>query len=191
LNSGVGESALPDGVLVTRCLSGDDAAWAAFVHRFSRYVHAIATRAYRLTGDDAEDVFQEVFARAWESLGTLRDPEAVRPWLAQLTRRCALDRLRATSRELPSDGELEPPGADETMEELDEAMDVRQAMARLPEGCGEILDRFFCRDQSYRDIGDALAIPAGTVASRISRCLDRLREKLVGRSAARTASIRR
>jgi RNA polymerase sigma-70 factor (ECF subfamily) len=187
----VEESGLPDGALVTRCLTGDEEAWAVFVRRFSRYVHAIATRAYRLTGDDAEDVFQEVFARAWESLGTLRDPDAVRPWLAQLTRRCALDRLRASSREMPTDAELEPASVAETMDELDEAMDVRQAMARLPDGCGEILDRFFCRDQSYRDIGEALDIPGGTVASRISRCLDRLREKLVGRSAARAASTRR
>ena len=45
-------------------------------------------------------------------------------------------------------------------------------------GSAAALDRFFCRDQSYREIGDALAIPAGTIASRISRCLARLKEAL-------------
>jgi len=63
---------------------------------------------------------------------------------------------------------------------LDEALAVRDALATLPESCQEVLDRFFARDESYRTIGDALSIPAGTIASRISRCLGRLRTELDG-----------
>ena len=48
---------------------------------------------------------------------------------------------------------------------------VHEAMKQLPEHCAEILDRFFARDESYRTIGDALDMPPGTIASRISRCL--------------------
>jgi DNA-directed RNA polymerase specialized sigma24 family protein len=48
------------------------------------------------------------------------------------------------------------------------------------EDCREVLDRFFCRDESYRTIGEALGIPAGTIASRISRCLVKLRERFGG-----------
>ena len=55
--------------LVTRCLAGDQAAWAAYVERFSRYVLAITARGCGLAEHDAEDVFQEVFARAYERLG--------------------------------------------------------------------------------------------------------------------------
>jgi DNA-directed RNA polymerase specialized sigma24 family protein len=47
-----------------------------------------------------------------------------------------------------------------------------------------VLDRFFCRDESYRTIGDALDIPAGTIASRISRCLSRMRDLLGKETAA-------
>ena len=67
---------------------------------------------------------------------------------------------------------------------------MRAALAELPEHCAEILDRFFARDESYATIGAALEIPQGTIASRISRCLGKLREKLEheGRSAASTAS---
>ena len=61
---------------------------------------------------------------------------------------------------------------------------MRDALARLSADCQEILDRFFARDESYRAIGEALAIPAGTIASRISRCLGRLRGELEGRSDA-------
>ncbi len=79
---------------------------------------------------------------------------------------------------MSSPRELEPAAADATIEELDDAMAVRDAMAELSEDCREVLDRFFCRDESYRTIGEALRLPAGTIASRISRCLSRLRERL-------------
>jgi RNA polymerase sigma factor (sigma-70 family) len=142
----------------------------------SRYVYAIVSQGFRLSGPHAEDAFQEVFLRVYDRLGSLRNPEAIRPWIAQLTRRVCLDRLSAGSREEPS--ELEPAGIDATMEELDDAFAVRKALSERPEECQEVLDRFFCRDESYRMIGEPLEIPAGTIASRISRCLARLRERL-------------
>src|ERR687888_431833 len=126
-------AAVSDRELVARCRAGDQEAWAELVERFSRYVYAISVQAFRLPEADAEDVFQEVFARAYEHLDGLRDDAAVRPWLGQLTRRLCIDRL-------------------------------------------------FARDESYRTIGEALELPAGTIASRISRCLARLRELLEGRT---------
>jgi RNA polymerase sigma factor (sigma-70 family) len=170
---------LPDSDLVHRCRSGEERAWEALVERYSRYVYAIAVRVYRLPEADAEDVFQEAFARAYERLDDLRDPSAVKAWLAQLTRRLAVDRLRQTGREQPVD-ELpeEAAGSDEAMDRIDEALAIREAMATLPEHCSEILDRFFARDESYRTIGEALDIPPGTIASRISRCLAKLRAEL-------------
>ena len=55
---------VPAAQLVARCRNGDQEAWAALVERFSRYVYAIATQGFRLREHDAEDVFQEVFAKA-------------------------------------------------------------------------------------------------------------------------------
>jgi len=177
-----------DARLVARCRTGEQEAWQELVTRFSRYVYAIATQAFRLSQHDAEDVFQEVFARTYEHLDKLREDEAIRPWIAQLTRRLCIDRLRAGAREQPSDEELEPPGFDDSLARLDEALSVHEALAGLPEHCQEILDRFFARDESYQTIGEALGLPSGTIASRISRCLGKLREKLEGRSEPRPAS---
>ena len=168
-----------DAQLVARCRAGDDDAWRELVERFSRYVYAIAVQAYRLSEADAEDVFQEVFARAYINLPKLRNDSAVRPWLAQMTRRLCLDTLRASAREQPEDLP-EPVGADDTIAKLDEALYVHDALATLPDNCREILDRFFARDESYRTIGDTLGLPAGTIASRISRCLDKLRDAFEG-----------
>jgi len=165
---------LTDAALVARCRAGDDAAWGQLVERFSRYVYAICSQGFRLSQHDTEDVFQDVFTKAYENLSKLRNDDAVRPWLAQLTRRLCIDRLREATREVPAE-ELEPDGLDETIDTLDEAMAVRQAMARIGEPCGDMLDRFFARDQSYRTIGDELDLPAGTIASRISRCLEKLK----------------
>ena len=74
---------------------GRSAAWNELVEIYSRYVYAIVSQGFRLQGADAEDAFQEVFLRIYDRLGTLRNPEALRPWIAQLTRRVCLDRLAA------------------------------------------------------------------------------------------------
>ena len=172
-----------DAQLVARCRAGDEAAWNELVERFSRYVYAICVQAFRLSPADAEDVFQEVFARMYEQLERLRSDDAFRPWLAQLTRRLCIDSLRASGRQTATDPDtLEPPGVDDTLAQLDEAMTVRAGLEAVGEPCGELLDRFFCRDESYRTIGEALSLPAGTIASRISRCLAKLKGELEGRS---------
>lgn len=172
---------LTDAQLVERCRAGEPGAWDELVERYSRYVYAICTRGYRLPEEDAEDVFQEVFTRVYTSLQSLRDDAALRPWIAQLTRRLCLDALSGKSREQPS---AEPVAEDveAVLEELDEAFAVREALAQLSATCQEMLDRFFARDQSYRTISAELDLPAGTIASRIARCLQKLRLELEGRS---------
>jgi RNA polymerase sigma factor (sigma-70 family) len=167
--------ATTDADLVARCRSGDGEAWRELVERYARYVYAI-TRTFSLREHDAEDVFQDVFARAYERLDTLRDAQSLRPWLAQLTRRLCIDKIRAGSREQLV--EHEPEGVEERLDELTESLAVREALESLTENCREILDRFFARDESYRTIAEALELPPGTIASRISRCLGRLRERL-------------
>jgi RNA polymerase sigma-70 factor (ECF subfamily) len=181
-------TSLSDARLVARCRTGDEEAWSELVNRFSRYVYAIVGQGFGLRADDAEDVFQEVFTRAYEHLDRLRQDEAIRPWIAQLTRRLCIDRLRAGARELLTDEQIEPPDVDETISALDEALAVHEALADLPEHCREILDRFFARDESYQTIGAALDIPSGTIASRISRCLGKLREFMEGRESTPEAS---
>jgi RNA polymerase sigma factor (sigma-70 family) len=174
----MGPVAISDPHLVARCRRGDEEAWHELVNRFSSYVYAIATQAFRLPPHDAEDVFQEVFTRTYERLGTLREDAALRPWIGQLARRICLDRLRASSREHLTDEEIERPETREVLSTLEDALVVHDALRTLPEHCREILDRFFARDESYQTIGAALALPAGTIASRISRCLAKLRRAL-------------
>jgi RNA polymerase sigma-70 factor (ECF subfamily) len=80
---------------------------------------------------------------------------------------------------------VEPEGVDSVLETLDDAIAVRQAMDEVGDMCREMLDRFFARDESYRTIGEALDLPGGTIASRISRCLDKLRKTMEDRDPSR------
>jgi RNA polymerase sigma-70 factor, ECF subfamily len=181
------ESAVRIQSIVERCRRGDRQAWRELVDEYSRYVYAIILRGYRLPPSDAEDVFQDVFARVFERLETLRDDDALRGWIAQVTRNLCSDHLRRARphEELSDDTVTE---LDDRLEDLDQALAVRQALSRLPAGCADILDRFFCRDESYKTISATLGIPAGTIASRISRCLQRLRGEMEGRESGSDAS---
>jgi RNA polymerase sigma-70 factor (ECF subfamily) len=162
---------------VQRCRAGDEAAWEEIVDRFSSYVYAIAMR-FGVTGDRAGDVHQDVFLRTFTQLGSLRDPGSLKPWIAQITRMAAVDSLRAQARELPSVEADRVTDVELDLDEIEEAMAVNLALDELPEPFGDALRRFFVEDQSYRTIGEALGIPAGTVASRISRGMSLLRQLL-------------
>jgi len=83
---------LSDAELVARCRDDGGEAWNILVERFSRYVYAICVQGFDLERADAEDVFQEVFEKVYTRLDRLRDADAVRPWIAQLTRRTCIDR---------------------------------------------------------------------------------------------------
>lgn len=171
-------AALSDAELVRACRAGDPDAWNELVERYSRYVYAIAVRGFRLEAEDAEDVFQDVFTRIYTRLDTLRDDTALRPWIAQLTRRRCLDALASRGRDAPADEEVLSGEESADLAEVEEAFAVREALASLSDTCQDILDRFFARDQSYKTIADELEIPSGTIASRIARCLGRLKNAL-------------
>jgi RNA polymerase sigma-70 factor (ECF subfamily) len=173
--------------LVDRCRNGDADAWRDLVDQYSPYVYAIVIRAYRIPRDDAEDVFQDVFARVFERLEMLRDDDALRAWIGQVARNLCIDHQRRArpGAELPetleSDGQRE-------LDELTEALYVQQALGELSGECADILDRFFRRDQPYRAIAADTGLAEGTIASRISRCLARLRDVIEGRSGGSPAS---
>ena len=178
-------SSLNDADLVRRCRDDDADAWNELVERYSRYVYAIAVRGFRMSDEDAEDVFQDVFTRIYTRLDSLRDDSALRPWIAQLTRRRCLDAI-AAKRDVPVEDVTEEGSSD--LSDVEEAFEVREALSGLSDACQDILDRFFTRDQSYKTIADELDIPSGTIASRIARCLSRLRSELEGRNGPSSGS---
>jgi RNA polymerase sigma-70 factor (ECF subfamily) len=123
-------------------------------------------------------VFQEVFTRAFRHLHTLDNPEALKPWIAQLSRRACIDRVRATRSEVDIDAIVEQGERDPRLEQIEQALAVHRALDGLPEPYRDVVRRFFIEDQSYGVIADELGLPHGTIASRISRGLAMLRSAI-------------
>jgi RNA polymerase sigma-70 factor, ECF subfamily len=121
-----------------------------------------------------------VFLRAWTRLDSLRDDAAIQPWLGQLTRRLAIDRLRSRAREAIRDDldDLRYVPTEDPLDALEDAMMIREAIDSLPDIHRDIVDRFFVEEQSYATIAAELGIAEGTVSSRICRAVDRLRLQL-------------
>jgi RNA polymerase sigma-70 factor (ECF subfamily) len=85
-----------DGVLAERAARGDERALGQLYQRHARYVAGVAHRL--LGNDDVDDIVQETFLAAAEHLASLRDTEAIRPWLARIAARKVMLRFSTRSR---------------------------------------------------------------------------------------------
>lgn len=140
---------------------------------------AVFRYAFRLCGGeaDAEDLTQQTFLTAQQSLSQLRSAESARPWLFAILRNCFLRNCRkprpipAASLELDVDAiPAEVPAA-----VLIDRAQLQQALDRLPEHYRIVLAMFYYEDLSYRQIAEGLELPIGTVMSRLARAKEALR----------------
>jgi RNA polymerase sigma-70 factor (ECF subfamily) len=170
--------------IVDRCLSGDASAWEDLVRLHSRRVYGLC---YRFTGRDSEaqDLTQEVFLRVFRALGSFRSTEgSFATWLARLTRNLLIDHYRRTRNERITDSieeqlpgiEIRSAGGASAPRRPDSAVAGREASELLQAALGklspELRETIILRDlqeMEYREIADVLAIPEGTVKSRLNR----------------------
>ncbi|MGA2713943.1 MAG: sigma-70 family RNA polymerase sigma factor [Bryobacteraceae bacterium] len=173
-----------DSTLVERCLSGNDAAWEELVRLHTRRIYGLC---YRFTGKDSEaqDLTQEVFLRVYRTLGSFRSAEgSFTTWLARLARNLLIDHYRRTRNERITDSiEEQFPGGEGRTEERftstsrpdstvagREASELLQAaLTRLSPELRETIVLRDLQEMEYREIAEVLAIPEGTVKSRLNR----------------------
>ena len=171
----------PDYSLVKECLSGDEAAWEQLVRVHTRHVYALC---YRFTGSasEAQDLTQEVFLRVFRTLKSFRSAEgSFGTWLARVTRNLLIDNYRRTRQERVTDSieeqlpmlELTGTGVSARPDQAlagKEASEILQlALQRLSPELREAVILRDLQEMEYREIADVLAIPEGTVKSRINR----------------------
>lgn len=137
---------------------------------------------------DAEDAAQEAIALAWQSRSTLRDPDALRPWLLRITvdvcrqwHRGRFGTHRRMTRPLPDDGilALAVLGADPGASDAAAALDLRQAVNALPQDLRLIVVLRYYGGMDATEVGAALGIPPATVRTRLRRGLAALRDRLL------------
>ncbi|MGW4909463.1 sigma-70 family RNA polymerase sigma factor [Streptomyces sp. NPDC004270] len=136
----------------------------------------------------AEDLVQETMLRAWRNLDILPDdPRAVRPWLLTVSRRLAIDMLRARSSR-PTEVEDDPlesiPVAAEPLEQVLDRQVLRSALAELSATHRAVLAQVYFLHQPVRHAAEVLNVPEGTVKSRTHNALRALREALGDRNGA-------
>jgi RNA polymerase sigma-70 factor, ECF subfamily len=185
MNMGDDGYSLEDGELVGRAKTGDRGAFGQLVLRHQRRVFALGLRWFR-NADDADDLVQETFVRAWRALDRFDETRPFAPWLLTIAAnraRTMLGRARP-SEELHDSIMWEGPSPAEDAERARLESDVQTAMKTLPQEQRVVLHMRAVESLSYREISDALDIPIGTVMSRLARAREEMRRKL-GRVAER------
>jgi RNA polymerase sigma-70 factor, ECF subfamily len=159
---------------------GPGAAEAALFNEMAtQHLDALYRTAVRLTGrpQDAEDLVQETYLRAWRSLHTYRPGTNPKAWLFRILHNAHIDRFRASSRTVPTVDELEGQDPAFVVHETPETLvmsglvdtEVRKALMEIPEVFRACLILADLEGFSYQEIADILSIPRGTVMSRLFR----------------------
>jgi RNA polymerase sigma-70 factor, ECF subfamily len=176
-----------DAELVERARAGDDEAFCALVER---YQHLVVRAAISVVGrrEEAEDVAQEAFVRAYRGLARFRGDASVKTWLLTITWREALSQRRSIAARLrrlvtPRDDQaLDPPAGgrrhDIALEDREFAALMAKVIRSLPARSREALMLAATGDFSYDEMSEALGVPAGTLKWRVSDARRRVREKL-------------
>jgi RNA polymerase sigma-70 factor, ECF subfamily len=165
--------------LITQCLSGDETAWEQLVRQHTRHVYALC---YRFTGSshEAQDLTQEVFVRVFRTLKTFRSAEgSFGTWLARLTRNLLIDHYRRSRQQRVTDSIeerlplLEEEGGgvrpDQALAGREASEVLQAALEKLSPDLREAVILRDLQEMEYREIAHVLAIPEGTVKSRINR----------------------
>ncbi len=167
-----------DDTLITRCLEHDEEAWRLLVGRYTSYMYTIAIRGFGIDAEEAREVVQESFLKLFEGLPGYRGEGEFRAWLRQIVRNCCVAYLHRRRSTESLDETLRDRHQEETLERIERAFVLTEAVRSLDEPCRQIISLFFFQGRPYKEIGAALAIPEGTVASRLARCLTKLRSKV-------------
>lgn len=169
-----------DQTLVTQALAGRGEAFGTLVERYDRAVYHLAYRTLR-DSEEARDVAQEAFFKAYRSLRTFRPGAKFSTWIFSIAYHACCDRLnrrkRYSNEELPDRAD---PGAGPEQQAIagDEARRLRAAIAQLPEKYRTVITLYHLQGSQYDEIAQVLEIPIGTVKTHLFRAKEQLRRML-------------
>ena len=187
-----------DEELVEACLAGEDSAFDVLVGRWEKRIRGAI---YRFIGseDEARDLCQEAFLKAYRSLGSFKQEARFSSWLYQIALNLCRDRLRRRrGRTMVSLDELEEGGAAMTMpgptaldllQERDVSRLVASAIASLADEQREVIILKEYQGLTFLEIAQVLDMPISTVKTRLYRGLDQLRSRLEHQGIRGTAPL--
>lgn len=164
--------------LIDACLRGDQRAWDVVVQRYWRRVFNVA---YTFVGrhDEAEDLTQDIFLKVYKALESFDRRANFQTWLTSVSRNLCIDHYRSVRKERETvdrtvdAAELSPtahgPDPLSRLQRLHQRDLLRQGMLALPETLRTAVLLRDIQELSYQEIATRLAVPEGTVKSRINR----------------------
>jgi RNA polymerase sigma-70 factor (ECF subfamily) len=175
-----------DAQVVNQVLAGDQAQYRLLVERHQR---AVYNAAYRLVGhyDEAADVAQEAFIRAYQALTTFQRDKPMRPWLCRIAINIALNRLKQQRPVLSLDDDRQSPALEvpdvssepqRNLLRAEQQRLLRHAILALPPEQRVVIELRHFQGLSYDDIGASLNLSLANVKSRLFRARKKLRQIL-------------
>ncbi|MFW5683225.1 MAG: RNA polymerase sigma factor [Spirochaetota bacterium] len=165
-------------VLIERARDGDRDAFSFLVRRYLDRIYRVAYSVVH-NADDASDVAQETFVRAYRNLARFDPARPLFPWLYQIARNLGINRIQRIRKRETGLPEYELVGRErgpaETAVRMDEATRVRAAVEMLPEQHRIVIELNHFQECSYKEMAELLNIPIGTVMSRLYHARKRLR----------------
>ena len=166
--------------LVSQTLAGDRDAFGVLVHKYQEMVYAYAFQKVR-NAEDAQDITQEVFWRAYHYLYQLRHPHRFRSWLYTImSNQCKRQlmsvtktRQRETALEDATDDALQTEPA-HTAPTEGWRVDLEQALSELPDDNRVAVSMFYMGDHSLKEISEFLGVSVNTVKSKLYRARQQL-----------------
>ncbi len=173
--------------LIQRAQKGDHEAFAALVTEHQRYVYNLALRVLK-NEEEALDLAQETFVRAWTALPNFRAQSQFRTWLYRIVTNLCYNRLpslRRSLNELGDDVIAEIPETDAAFDNPAHRLESRelrsylhQAIDRLDENYRLLISLRYQSELSYEEIATMLNLPLGTVKTGLFRAKEQLRRAL-------------
>ncbi len=181
--SDMGAERESDAVLVARAIAGSDAAFAALVDRYNDLLYRHAERMLGLA-DDAEDVVQSAWIKAFRNLRKCRDPERFGAWVFRIGANACKDAVKAKRRgivPLESVAELESHDGD-TATRLDQRRRLASALASLAPDQREAFLLKHMEGWSYEEMADQLGVQVSALKMRVHRAREELQITLLEES---------
>jgi RNA polymerase sigma-70 factor (ECF subfamily) len=182
-----------DHAYVQATLRGDLRAFEALVERHRDVVVRVAARI--VGREEAEDVSQDAFLRAFHRLPRFRADASFRAWLLQIAHNAAIDHLRRVGAARTEDLEVETEGGrtfekplasrsptpEQETERGERRAEIEEVVCRLQPAYRELIVLRHSHDLSYDEIAEVTGLPLGTVKNRIFRAREAMRELLIAR----------
>jgi RNA polymerase sigma factor (sigma-70 family) len=179
------DAAAEDERLVQECLNGDERAWNRLIEKYKRLIYSVPVK-YRMSPDDASDVFQNVCVDLFTNLSKLRKVESLRSWLITVaTHKCFHFKRQQRGQDVELDAmeqemaeEIAP--APEVMQEIQEEQAVRDALVKLSPRCAQLVQLLFFEQPPvpYNEVAQKLGLATGSIGFIRGRCLNRLQKIL-------------